>query len=403
MGVVEHEHVATGHAPVRRLALHHLLQQFEAARQRALEAALLFLDHPGDEGALLLERRVRRPRGLDGRRHDAREERLAHAEHVPEVDRAPQHATQHVAAAFVAGQHAILDEERSGARVLRDHAQRPCRLGRAVGVIGVPGRRLGRRQHAAQLVGFVGRARALQYPRHAFEARAGVDVLRGQRLHRSVGVQVERHEHEVPDFEEVRRVEVDLPVGEAGFAIDVVAEVVVQLGARAARPRLTGVPEVPLLGGVAEDAIGGHAARQPQVVRLVVVGVDGDPQAGGVDAEFACQEVPCPVDGVGLEVVAEREVAEHLEERQVRVVADLLDVGGAEALLHRSETRRRRLLKTEEVRLELHHPRRGEQQRGVAVRDQRRGRDAAMQSLPEVAEERRAEFFDGQRDTLAAE
>ena len=169
-------------------------------------------------------------------RHDAREERLAHAEHVPEVDRAPQHPTQHVAAALVAGQHAILDEERGGARVLRDHAQRPCRLGRAVGVIGVPGRRLGRRQHAAQLVGFVGRARALQYPRHAFEARAGVDVLRGQRLHRAVRVQVERHEHEVPDFEEVRRVEVDLPVGEAGFAVDVVAEVVVQLGARAARP-----------------------------------------------------------------------------------------------------------------------------------------------------------------------
>ena len=46
------------------------------------------------------------------------------------------------------------------------------------------------------------------------------------------------------------------------------------------------------------------------------------------------QELPGPVDRLALEVVAEAEVAQHLEERLVeRGPADVLDVAGADALL----------------------------------------------------------------------
>ena len=256
---------------------------------------------------------------------------------MAEVDGASQHATQHVAASLVAGQHAILDQKRGSARVLGDHAQRARLVGRAVGVVRAPGGILGGREDAAQLVCLVRRLRALQHPRHTLEAGAGVDVLRGQWFHRAVGVQVERHEHEVPDLEEVRRVEVDLAIGQPWFAGDIVAEVVVQLGAGTAGSGLTGVPEVPLVGGVAQDALGRDAALEPEVVCLVVIGVDRDPQALGVDAELDGKELPRPLDGVGLEVVAEREVAEHLEEGEVRLVPHFLDVRGAEALLDGGE------------------------------------------------------------------
>ena len=55
-------------------------------------------------------------------------------------------------------------------------------------------------------------------------------------------------------------------------------------------------------------------------------------------------------------------------------VADLLDVGGAEAALHVGEPRRRRLLPAEEVGLEGLHPGRGQQHRGVVHRGHQRGR-----------------------------
>ena len=59
----------------------------------------------------------------------------------------------------------------------------------------------------------------------------------------------------------------------------------------------------------------GHADRVvPDLLGLVVGDVDGDPDAVAVEAEHLGDELPRPRDGVGLEVVAEAEVAEHLEE-----------------------------------------------------------------------------------------
>ena len=59
-------------------------------------------------------------------------------------------------------------------------------------------------------------------------------------------------------------------------------------------------------------------------------------------------ELPRDVDGLVLEVVAEREVAEHLEERAVPVgAADVLEVGvlaaGAQHLLDADDALRGRL------------------------------------------------------------
>ena len=74
-------------------------------------------------------------------------------------------------------------------------------------------------------------------------------------------------------------------------------------------------------------------------------GVD---EALRVDAVALREQLPREGDRVGLEVVAEREVAEHLEERVVaRRVADVVEVvvlaAGAHALLRGGRARVRRL------------------------------------------------------------
>ena len=117
------------------------------------------------------------------------------------------------------------------------------------------------------------------------------------------------------------------------------------------------------------------------------------------------QELPGEGDRVLLEVVAEREVAEHLEERVVaRGDAHVLEVvvlaAGAHALLGRGRARVVALLLAQEHVLELVHARVGEQQRGVVLGHERRALDDAVAALLEVAEEAAADLVGGPHASL---
>ena len=163
-------------------------------------------------------------------------------------------------------------------------------------------------------------------------------------------------------------------------------------------PRL---PEV-LRARQLDDPLVGHADPAPDLDRLrvgpeaelLVAGEDRDPDPLRVEAEALGRELPAPGDRLLLEVVAEAPVAEHLEEGQVAGrVADLLDVGGAEALLHVGDARRRRLGLAEEVGLERLHARRRQQHRGVVRGGHQRGRgDDLVAALLEEAQERLADL-----------
>ena len=108
-----------------------------------------------------------------------------------------------------------------------------------------------------------------------------------------------------------------------------------------------------------------HADPLPELDRdlvgpeleLRVAGVHRDPDAVPVELHVLQDELRRELDRAFLEVLAEREVPEHLVERQmVAVEPDLVDVGGAEALLRRRHQRRRRRLEAEEVRHQRLHP-----------------------------------------------
>ena len=74
------------------------------------------------------------------------------------------------------------------------------------------------------------------------------------------------------------------------------------------------------------------------------------------------QELPRPVDRLALEVVAEAEIPQHLEERLVeRRPADVFDVAGAQAFLAGRRSLEVGIAQPHELFLELVHAGRGEQ------------------------------------------
>ena len=219
----------------------------------------------------------------------------------------------------------------------------------------------------------------------ALEAAAGIDVLRREVAEGAVLVAEVLHEDEVPVLEEALAV-----VGGVGALEAALGEVVVEdLGVGAAGPDRAAVPVV--FGFVvAVDALVGDAGIAPGRVGLVIVVVDADVDALGGELVDARAEVPGPGDGLGLEVVAEAEVAEHLEGGAVAEVAHLLDVGHAEGALNSGGATHGRFGLAGEVRLELLHPRGREEGGRVAHGDEGPGGELAVIALREEVHERSA-------------
>jgi len=105
------------------------------------------------------------------------------------------------------------------------------------------------------------------------------------------------------------------------------------------------------------------------------------------------------LDRLFLEIVAEGEIPQHLEEGVVaRGVADIVEVvvlaAGADAFLRGGGPDVRTLLLAGEDVLELHHARIGEHQRRVVARHERARRHHLMALALEVVEEGGPDFVD---------
>ncbi len=225
--------------------------------------------------------------------------------------------------------------------------------------------------------------RALEGHREALEAGTGVDVLRGE-LAQHLGVRVDLvlHEDVVPDLHEPVLVHRGAALGpEPRTAVHE------DLAARPGGSRGMGPPEVVGLAP-AHETLGRHPQVLPDLDGLVVRLVDGHPQPVHVDPEPLRHELQAPGARLGLEVVPEGEVAQHLEEREVPVrVPDVLDVVGAEALLAGGGSVERRGRLAEEVGDELVHAGVGQEQTRLGGGDQRGAGDALVTPLFEEREE----------------
>ena len=175
--------------------------------------------------------------------------------------------------------------------------------------------------------------------------------------------------------------------------------VVEDLGAGAARTGVAHLPEI-VRGRDADDLRLGQAGDlPPEIERLIVLGKDGDEELVLGQAELLGDQLPGELDRDVLEIVAEGEVAEHLEEGVVPGgVADIVEVivlaAGAHAFLRRDGARIGPLLDAGEDVLELHHAGVGEHQRRVVARHERARRHDLVPVLGKVIEKGRPDFVD---------
>ena len=137
--------------------------------------------------------------------------------------------------------------------------------------------------------------------------------------------------------------------------------------------------ENPVLGDadiIAPDGKGFIIGRRRLVARkdrrIQTVRLKADPLRAG-------QKFPRPGNGFLLEVVAEREVAEHLKIRAVaRGMTDVFNIARADALLAGRHTMARRLFLAGEPRLHRRHAGVDEQDGLVVLRNERKARQTQM-------------------------
>ncbi|MNF43853.1 hypothetical protein D3C84_249540 [compost metagenome] len=396
VGVVQLEHhVAGNHAALQLGQV--LLEDFQALLEGFGELLFLGLQHALDVRALLAQLRIGLAHLGRQRGDDLVEEAALGAQLVAMTAGAADDAAQHIAAALVGRGHAISDQEAAGADVVGHH------LERRRAVVGAADGRSGCGQQVLEQVDLVVGVHVLQHRADPLQTHTGVHARRRQRVQHAVRGAVELHEHVVPDLD----VAVAILFRAAGRAApDVLAVVEENLGARAARAGVTHRPEIvrgvgrPLVVANTHHALGRHADfLGPDGVGLVVAGVDGDPELflGQVQPLRRGEELPGVADGVAFEIVAEAEVAQHLEEGVVaRGVADVLQVvvlaAGTHALLAGGGAGVGALFQAEEAVLELVHAGVGEQQGRIVRRDQRTGGDTGVPLLFEEAEEGFTDF-----------
>ena len=234
----------------------------------------------------------------------------------------------------------------------------------------------------------------LHHNRQALEAHARINARLRQRGERAVGALGVLLEDDVPDLEVTVAVAADGAIGLTAARLRAHVDVDLRAGAAGPLPALLGPPIV--LAAEADNAVARDAdTLAPDGLGLVVGLEDGDPHEVGGDAHVLGQKLPGELAAALLEVVAEREVAEHLEERMVaRLSADAVKVAHAGALLAARGARGRgRFLTAEggDVRL---HAGGGEERRRV-VGDERSAGANQVIMAPEVVEERVSEFVDG--------
>ncbi len=263
-------------------------------------------------------------------------------------------------------------------------------------------------QERREEVRVVRRFLALQHGHHALEAHPRVHVLIVERLQAAVGLCVVLNKDEIPQLHHLRVVGVHqltprrLLSGLGG------AQVHVKFRARTAGTGVAHHPEV-FLGRFVEDPLFWEGRlRKPQVVRLrvgrqakvIVALVHRGVQSVRRQAPPLHEELPRPPDGLGLEVVAEAPVAQHLEEGVVvRVVPHLLQVvvlaGDPQALLRVDGPGVRPLAGPQKDVFELVHPGVREEEGAVSLRHEgRTGNDLVALRLKEL-QKVLADFFGG--------
>ena len=274
-------------------------------------------------------------------------------------------APQHITAALIGRQNTIGNQEGHGAQMVRDHP---------IGCHGfrrrrTPDSRGGRIDDMAEHVRLKDAFDPLQDRGHTLQPHPRIDRWIGQRLLRAVGELLVLHENQIPELEEpvavfFRRARRAAP--------DMLTAIDEDFRARTARAGIAHGPEI-IRGRNADDLVVGEPGDLfPILGCLVVRVIDGHKQLVLGQAEFFGDQVPGQLDRLFLEIIAEREIAQHFKEgevprREPHIVEVVVLAAGAHAFLRGGRAAIGAFFKSGEHVLELHHARIGEHQRRIVA------------------------------------
>ena len=390
IGVVQRERgLAVEHVAFLEIAAL-VVEDRQALGQRLAEAGFLQLQRFLDQLLGAHQFRIGLTHLAHQRPDEAIHQGVPGAEQLRMAHGAAHDPAQHVAASLVGRQHAVGDQERRSAQVIGDHTQRGLHRAVRIGA-GEFGGGADQRNEQVDLIIVV---LALQHRGDALQPHAGVDRGMRQRIAHAARDLLELHEHEIPYLDEAVAVLVRRAGRPAGNLVAVIEE---DFRTWTARAGIAHLPEI-VRGRDADDPGFRQAGDLlPQVEGLVVLREHGDQKPLLGQREFLGDQVPGELDRAILEVIAEREIAEHLEEGVVaRGVADIVEVvmlaAGADALLRGGGALIGAPLKTREHVLELHHARIGEHQGRVVARHQRRGRHLLVAVFREIIQKPRPDL-----------
>ncbi len=385
IGIVEPEGRLAGQGRALGQAGQFLVQKPQAALERLAKARLLEPQRLLDQGLRAAQFGIGLAHLRHQRGHQTVHDRIPGSQHVRMAHGAAHDPAQHIAAPLVGGHHPVGDEKGGGAQVIRDHPVMhppgPVRI--------LAGRMRARLDERAHEIGVVIVMLALQKRADPFEPHARVDRLHVERAHGAVLEPLVLHEDEVPDLDEA--VAVFLRAARRA-ARDPGAVIVEDLGAGAAGPGGAHRPEIVIRGDADDPLVGQARVFLPDRRGLVIGVIDRDQEPVRVDPEIAREQIPGIGDCLFLEIIAEAEIAQHLEEGMVaRGIADIVEIvvlaARAHAFLAGGGAHIVASFHPGEAVLELHHARIGEHQRRIVARHQRRAIDDAVIVALEEAQE----------------
>ncbi len=292
------------------------------------------------------------------RSHQFVEEDVLHTQLVTMAHSTTYDAAQHITATFVRRNNTVGDQESTGANMIGNHTQ-----GRVAQIL-LASDRGHIFQQGLKQVDLVVAVHVLQHRRQTLQPGTGIDRRFWQGLHAAVCRALELHEYKVPDFD----VAITVFVGTAwGATRHIRAMVIKDFRTGTTGTGITHGPEIVFLAHAGEACRIDLHLIQPDSSRLVIILIDGDPEFFCRQTELFSQQFPGELNCLALEIITEREVAQHFKEGVMTGgVSDVFQIvvlaAGADAALRRGCPRIGSLLITEEDILELHHTRIGEQQ-----------------------------------------
>ena len=109
----------------------------------------------------------------------------------------------------------------------------------------------------------------------------------------------------------------------------------------------------------------------PVVMRFIVIGINGDVEAGLIELQDFGQEFPCPGNRFLLKIIAKGEIPQHFEESMMASgTAYIFNISGTDTFLAGRHSVFRWFYLTGEVRLQWRHAGTDQEKAGVILWNQ---------------------------------